>query len=836
MFPGILLCSLAVLMLEVLLTRIFSFTIWYHLAYVTISTALLGFGAAGALLASYPKLLEGDGRRLAGGCSAAAGLAILLAMAVLGPLPLDPANLFLAPARFFFGLLGYYVLVTLPFLLAGVAVATPLSTYPAQADRLYAADLAGAGLGCLAAVLALSNLDGAGAVTVCAAIFVSAGAVYLPAGRLAAGLSAAAAVLLIVSPFSGRFLEFQPAGSKIMAQSLREPGTKLLFTRWSPVNRVDLYRTVKSTITFWAGNGLSSKFAGPFPQGLALQYDAHNGSSVYQVTDRDSLRLLDDHLLRTPYLIHPRSRVLVIGVGGGIDVMNALRRGASHVTAVELQPITVDLLNTMLSGWTGGMFQRPEVDLVAAEGRHYVRSHEAIYDQIQITATDTFSAQTTGAYVLAESYLYSIEAFDDYFDHLSENGVISMVLGDFLYKDPLLPEPLVTRLAITARETLRQRGVADSTAHIIHVGQWLYAEGGPPGIAGSIVSNLIIKKTPFTPGEVERVRSFAAENGFEVGFAPGQKNDATPMARLIGTPADELDRVLEKQAFELWPVTDDRPFFYHVLPWTSVMTNAKVVWAAPGSSVGQVMLLIMLGQAVLLGSLLILLPLRRAGRGGLSARETSGFLLYFLGLGLGFLLIEISFVQKYVLLLGYPTYSLSVTVFSLLVFAALGAALCRRGWGRPGRFLPLLLATTLGFVVLEILVLPWLREQLLAAPLVARIAVTFLLQLPLGLCLGMYFPTGLELLRRHAPGLVPWAWGVNGVASVASTVLAVILGMAIGFSGVVIVAAVVYAVGTLSLLRVLPALEARTASSPLKNPDRARCGHSARDQGAKPQA
>jgi hypothetical protein len=814
MFPGILLCSLAVLMLEVLLTRVFSFTIWYHLAYLTISTALLGFGAAGALLASYPKLLEGDGRRLAGGSSAAAGLAILLAMALLGPRPLDPANLFLDPASFFFGLLGYYVLVTLPFLLAGVAVATPLSTYPAQADRLYAADLAGAGLGCLAAVLALSNLDGAGAVTVCAAIFVSAGAVYLPAGRLATGLVAAAAVLLVASPFSGRFLEFQPAASKIMAQSLREPGTRMLFTRWSPVNRVDLYKTAKANTTFWAGVGQSAKFAGPFPPGLSLQYDAHNGSSVYQITDANSLRLLDDHLLRTPYLIHPRSRVMVIGVGGGVDVMNALRRGASQVTGVELQPITVDLLDTMLREWTGGMFQRPEVDLVAAEGRHYVRSHDAVYDQIQITMTDTFSAQTTGAYVLAESYLYTVEAFHDYFEHLSDDGVISMVLGDFLYKDLSLPLPLVTRLAITARETLRQRGVTDSISHIIHVGQRRYTDDAPPGIAGSIVSNLVVKKTPFTLDEVERIRAFAAENGFEVGFAPGQKNDATPMARLIGAPADELDRVLENQAFELWPVTDDRPFFYHVLPWMSLMTSAQVVWAGPGSSTGQVMLLMMLSQAVLLGSVLILLPLWRTGRGGLSAGETTGFLLYFLGLGLGFLLIEISFVQKYVLLLGYPTYSLSVTVFSLLLFAALGAALCRRGWGRPGRFLPLLLAATLSFVALEILALPWVREQLLAGPLAARIAVTFLLQLPLGLCLGMYFPTGIELLRRHAPALVPWAWGVNGVASVASTVLAVILGMAIGFSGVVIVASAVYAVGTLSLLRVLPALEARAIAAP----------------------
>jgi hypothetical protein len=156
-----------------------------------------------------------------------------------------------------------------------------------------------------------------------------------------------------------------------------------------------------------------------------------------------------------------------------------------------------------------------------------------------------------------------------------------------------------------------------------------------------------------------------------------------------------------------------------------------------------------------------------------------------------------------VLLLGYPTYWLSVTIFSLLVFAALGAVLSRRWWRDPQRFLTILLAATLGLVLLEVQVLPWVRESLLAASLPTRIGVTALLQLPLGVVLGMYFPTGIELVRQLEPRLVPWAWAVNGVASVASTVLAVILGMAIGFSGVAYVAAGIYTVGTLALLAVI---------------------------------
>ncbi len=801
-YAGIFLCSFAVLMLEVLLTRVFSFTIWYHLAYLTISTALLGFGAAGSLLASYPSLLAGDPRRLAARCSAAAGAAVVLAMLVLAPHPLDPARLVGEPGSFFLGLLGYYAVVTLPFLLAGIAVAAPLSAHPERVDRLYAADLAGAGLGCAGAVVALWWLDGPGALALAAALFVAAGAVYAPSGRLGVGLAAASGVLLLASPLAGRVVDFRPAASKILARSLAEPGAELLTTRWSPVNRVDLLRSAHPRFSFWAGYGRSARYEGPVPPALSLQYDGHNGSGVYRVDGPDSLRMLDTHLLRTPYLLVERPRVLVIGVGGGIDVLNALRRGASRVTGVELQPITVDLLRGRLAGWTGGAFQRPEVELVAAEGRHYVRSRGGTYDLIQMTTTDTFSAQTTGAYVLAESYLYTLEALEEYLDHLDPDGVISLVLGDFLYRDETLPPPLVTRLALTAREALRRRGVADPAAHLLQVGQAKEAETPDAMVTGAVVSNLLVKRTPFTAAEIERIRAFAAANGFALPLVPGEPH-ASALAALVNGP----DRALEGQVFALQPATDDRPFFYHVLPWGSLLRGTRIFWEVPGSSTGLLVLLVMLGQALVLGSALILLPLRRTGPTGLSTGQTAAFLTYFLALGLGFLLIEISFVQKYVLLLGYPTYSLSVTIFSLLLFASLGAWLSRRGFGRPRRFLARLLAATLACIALELLLLPWLREQLLAASLAPRVAATFLLQLPLGICLGMYFPTGIELLRRHAPRLVPWAWGVNGVASVASAVLAVILGMTLGFSAVALAASLVYAIGTLALLRVLPSLE-----------------------------
>jgi hypothetical protein len=370
--------------------------------------------------------------------------------------------------------------------------------------------------------------------------------------------------------------------------------------------------------------------------------------------------------------------------------------------------------------------------------------------------------------------------------------MVSIILGDVI--QPLGPPPLVTRLALVGVEALARSGIDDPNQHILVV-------TAPSGLQ-SANHSLVVKKSPFTAEELARVQSFVSENGFRVDVSPeGERN---LLAQVVHATPLEREALLARYEFVLDPSTDDQPFFFNVLPFSSLIGETDIFWMFPGSSTGLLVLVMMLAQALLLGAVLIVLPLVGKREQKLGRGPTVRFLLYFLGLGLGFLLIEISFVQKYVLLLGYPTYSLSVTIFSLIVSAALGAAVCRRGWGRPRRFLLGLLATTLVLVVLEVGVLAWVRDAMLGTSLTLRIATTFALQFPLGFALGMYFPTGLELLRRLDPQLVPWAWAVNGVASVAATVLAVILGIQLGFTWVAAIAAGIYAIGTLSLVSGLP--------------------------------
>jgi hypothetical protein len=795
---GIGVCSVGILMMEILLTRIFSFTVWYHLAYLTISTALLGFGAAGSVLSAYPRLLEGGVSRLSGICSVAAGLALIVAVAILGVNPLEPSTILSEPVAFSFGLLGYYVAITIPFFLGGVAVAAPLSAHPAEVNRLYAADLLGAGLGCIAAVAALAMGDGAAAVFVCAAILVAAGAIYSHGRRIALAFGALAIALAVAAPSAKHILEFTPVPTKEVGRALAQPGSEFLFSRWSPVNRVDLYRKKNPKAALWTNWGLGKDYDGPLPDVISIQYDGHNGSNVYNIIDDDTMQFLDTHLFRTPYRLLSSPRVLVIGVGGGIDVLNAIRRGASHVTGVELQPITVELLTERLVEFTKGSFLLPQVELVASEGRHYVRSTDDTYDLVQITAVDTFSAQTTGAYVLAESYLYTVEAISDYLDHMSDDGLLSVVMGDQSSSRELVGIPTITRLTMVMREALARRGVQDPSKHMVVVSQFkrFFPNDPETGIA---IANLLLKKSPFTNAEIEMLEGHVEAVGFAFRLAPGRPGHPR-LTSLVNATDEGREALIDELDVHVAPVTDDRPFFYHFLPWSSLLRGERTIWYLPGSTTGLLMLAIMLVQALLLGTALIVLPLMRRAQAGLSLPRTLRYLTYFTSLGIGFMLIEISFVQKYVLVLGYPTYSLSVTIFSLLVFAALGAWLSRFGWRRPQAFLLALLSVTVALVCIEVSILPFIREWLIAAPLAARVAATVLLQLPLGIALGMYFPTGVELIRHVSPRLVPWAWAVNGVASVASSVLAVILGMSIGFSGVALVAAGVYCIGTCALI------------------------------------
>jgi hypothetical protein len=802
LYAAILLASAGLLMLEISLTRLFSFTIWYHLTYLTISVALLGFGSSGAIVAAFPNLFRerGHGRLvklLIGGA-----LAVAFALLYCTRFPLDVLQIQTAPFRFSTALLGYYIAVGLPFLLAGFAIGLPFAAYPERMGRLYFWDLLGASLGCLLAVTTIEVLGVPGMVLFAAGLMLAAAAALgIGLGgtrrlRAIAVIGVIAVTWLASAAPLGDRIEIVVTPSKVPPSEAAAKAGQEYFSAWTALNRVDAAGwDAPSTSQYWAGAGLREGYAGPLPGVGSVTYDGCNGSNIYGFDgDFGKFAMLEQHLLRTPYLLTESPKVLVIGVGGGIDMFNAIVQGASHVTGAELQPKTVNLLKERLREFTGGFYDRPDVELLASEGRHFIRKSRDEFDIIQITTVDTFAAQATGAYVLAESYLYTTEAMEDYLGHLTDDGLLSFVVGDLVYKGGI-PPPLGTRAALVGLRALARIGAARPSDHLIVLGA-----NNPVDTAVS--EEIIIKKQPLSRSDVDTVLAFAEANGFQVLYAPESLTKRRfELSTLLGD--DEAARTADLDAawFRMDAVSDDDPFFYNVGKWSNFGHGASLFYMFPGSSIGQLVLVLMLVQSTLLGAALIVVPLRRGAREGLQGRRVAAYLAYFLALGVGFMFIEISFVQSFVLFLGSPTHALSVTILSLLLFSSFGALTSSRFAGEPERALRRLAPIVVLVVIAYVLGLAKVFDHFLYLEFPWRVAIAVTAQLPVGLTLGMFMPLGVACLTRDQPRMVPWAWGVNGIGSVAGTTLAVVIAMAFGFQVVALIAAALYAVGTTLLVR-----------------------------------
>ncbi len=815
-YTMLLLVSMGLLTLEISLTRLFSYTVWYHLAYLTISVALLGFGASGAIVAAFPRLFQRNGEsRIIGLIVVAAGFTTLQLLIVVRH-PLEISLLLTSPLKFSLGLLAYYLAVGIPFLLAGFAISASFGAYPRLMGRLYFFDLFGAALGCLAVVWFIEQFGVPGLVLAAAAMMLAgAAALGLGGGHRAVGavLAVASLVVLVRAPTWGESLDVfitaskldvrmdprAPTGPGVPARTLDGYRAELergaAYSRWTALNRVDAVGWEHpSKYQYWGQVGNVHDYRGPLPDTAQLTYDGSNGSAIYSFNGSfDDFAMLDRHLLHTPYALKERPNVLVIGVGGGIDMMNAIKHGASHVTGVELQPKTVQLLKDRLRTFTGGFYDRRDVTLVAGEGRHFVRQTDQTFDVIEITAVDTFSAQATGAYVLAESYLYTVEAFDDYLTRLRPGGIVSLVIGGFVYSDAL--PPYATRLALNGYRALQRAGVAHPENQLLVV-----ASRAADGVTEA--QDIIVKQSPFTAQEIATVKAFASANGHAVLYAPAALAPGSyQLAEVLGPDEAVRQRVIDSEWFRVDAVYDDDPFLYNVGKWANFSRQKDLGSLMPGSFVGQIVLLLMIGQALVLACVLIPVPLLFGARAGLKARGVLSYLAYFLSLGIGFMFVEISFVQTFVLFLGSPTYALSVTIFSLLLFSSLGSFLSGRFVDRPNSALPRLAVAVVVLIAAYSLGLSAVFDAFLHLDILPRILIAIAAQMPIGLALGMFMPLGIACLSRNRPRLVPWAWGINGIGSVIGTTMAVVLAMSWGFTVVKVCAALLYVTGVALMVR-----------------------------------
>lgn len=839
-YIGIALVAGSVLVLQIALTRVFAIMMWHHLTYMAVSVAMLGFGAAGSWLTARGEgASAGDDlldRRLVL-TSIGYGLSVVAVFFVVTRIPIDTLALWREKINLFW-LASIYLVVIVPFLLGGLVIGRLLTHAVHHVNTLYFADLLGSAIGGVVCVVWLS-VGGPGSAALGAATLGLCGAAALAWAldrsllRLPLALACAALTCSILLATGHLDWPIPFAEGKELA---RLPQHAEIVRIASSAAEVEVGPTGRKL------PGIGGNFGDVDRRRIEAREVGQDGTAptmLYEgAADIDAFAFLDDTQAASAYVARaalgaPPPEVLVIGVGGGVDVMVALYNGARHVTAVEFNPAMIEMVTDRFDAYLGGLF-RPgahaysdRIELVNAEGRAFVRSRDDTFDVIQMSGVDSFTALSTGAYTLAESYLYTREAIQDFHAHLNEGGIINY--SRFFMHHPKRPRETL-RLAYIAVDALRSVGIEDPASHVLV-------------FKGKNWASIMIRKGPFSEPEVEALRRFAAMQGFHgVVFdpvwtpgtplpAPTSDPAAAPgpgvseaqvifAALLRGTPSEQRE-FEARYEYDVSVATDDSPFFFNYYKYSGLLpgglpeldptefeaheTAQLLALLAtdpyhPDFPVGHMVLLASLAQIALFAAIAILWPLRALDRRGLSSRHRGPVFVYFAALGTGFMFMEIVLMQKMVLFLGHPTYSLSVVLTSLLGFAGLGSLVAGRIAVVDERVLVRLAAAVVVVFAFVWLATGSLLSLALGAPIGVRAGLTVAIVAPLGFVLGMPFPLGLRLLDSRAPALIPWAWAINGFLSVLASTLCIMLAMSIGISAVIALAAAIYVAGFAALI------------------------------------
>lgn len=810
---GLALAACASLVAEVALTRIFSFTYWYHFAYLLIGVALLGVGAAGSLLIVCPRYLLAPQSTRRVSTTLVAACAVIVILVIVSQVPFDPAGLLERPTASL-PLILLYVALLIPFLCTGLIVADLLACHPDDAPRIYAVDLIGAGFGCFLAVQLLWAVEGISTILASAGLFLAATLCFLSGARHAgtwAAVVITAWIVIAIGVGGSNLLPMGPAPGKAMHHFLHgEDETQLEFSRWTPINRVDVIAWDEEDrsrqlgmLSLW---GMSPRYHGSFPVQKYIAQDGDACTSMYRDSgDPGEFEFLHHNILSAPYLLRKEPKTLIIGLGGGTDVRVALQKGASHITGVDINPVMVDLVQNRYREWTNSLYQQDGVEIHVAEGRSFVRRTDEHYDLIQLTGVDTLAALSSGAYVLSESYLYTVEAAQDLLRRLTPNGILTLTVaeedltfGGTLPTDLTLPR-FTARLLSVLRTALEREGVARVEDH------WVVLTTRHPTLGVKLVS-ILTKREPFVAEEIAEYRRFVEAMDFVSWYHPGMAPNDNPVSRFVQFEPADREQFFNAAVLDLRATTDRRPFFFNYYKWRSLLSGWELQKGRPGRSFaeGQAVLLIMLAQGIVFSLALIIVPLFWLRTDVLSsARAFTSIAAFFAALGFGFIFIEISLIQKLTLFLGYPTYSLSCVLAAMLVYSGLGSLSTRR---LAEAELGAALRKSLIFLFVVVLLLttayPPLLRWLLDLDLIARVLVALFLLAPVGLTLGRFLPIGIRLVNRTSPALVPWGWAINGCASVVGTTLAVIMAITVGFDVLFLVSLAGYAGGVVALLRV----------------------------------
>jgi hypothetical protein len=760
---GIALSSFSALLLELGLTRLFSVVLFYHFAFLAISIALLGLGAGGVFAhLRKQKLQDYELRNFAAVCSCLIALTIPLVLEIVLHVPV---SLQLTGGNFV-RLSLIYLASAIPFFLTGLQFSVIFARESARIPRLYSADLAGGSLACVFIVPLLNWVGGPNAILFSALIAAIAAVIWsaTPKPRKLALASAILLALGIALNHSGRLADVTWAKGAIRQN--------VEFARWNALSRVEVDRA---------------------PDGarvIVIDADANTyimNADPQRFGDKDWERKLMASPPATVNALRPQGDYAVIGPGGGVDILRAVVSGSPSVTGIEINPIIANgIMRERYAEFAYHLYQRPGVHINVADGRSFIRNSNRRYDVIQMTLVDTWASTAAGAFALSENNLYTSEAFREYFEHLKPEGILTITRWEFRQPREAL------RVVSQAMEALQNLGATDLERHLVVISQGELNEDG-------INVAVLAKKTAFREDELRAVQQYASEHRpLRVLYSPSQPQ-TNPFTDLI----ESHDPVgfSRNYAFNISPVSDNQPFFFFTLKTSNILRSLSGSGAMDWKvnlGVAVLGMLLVISVAAVLGFLFLPLVIGAGTNGQHSS------LFYFVAVGLGYILVEVSFIQRFVLFLGHPTYALTVVVFLMLLSSGAGSFASRKWVSHPGRvWFPLV--TIAAALLAYALVLPAILHSLVGAAFAVKLLTSGVLLVPLGFVMGMPFPTGLGALS--GPGspdsnAVEWAWAMNAAASVLGSVLAIVIAMEYGLTATLICGTAAYSLAALLRPRV----------------------------------
>ena len=769
--------------------RLLSIVQWHHFAYMIISLALLGYGASGTFIALCKRWLE-PRFELAFSVSALLFSVTIVVCFMLGQqVPFNALEIVWNP-RQFWNLALIYLIYFVPFFFAACCIGLAFTCRRSYINRIYFFDLFGAGLGAMLIIGSLFLLSPQNALIMLAALALIASALIAVGAIARKPLFALQFVCLLVLVFGlpQNWFGLRMSEYKALNLALQVVDSNVLSASSSPLGLLTVVESPRVPFRYAPGLSINTRFE--VPEQLAVFTDGDGMSVITRFDgDLDALAYMGDVTAALPYALLDTPRVLILGAGGGADVLLALVNGAARIDAVELNPQMTNLVAYTYADFAGHLYNDERITVFTAEARGFVVRSKNRYDLIQVALLDSFAASGSGVQALNESYLYTVEAIQDYLQHTAPGGMLAIT------RWLKLPPRDNLKLVATVIAALRQMGVAEPARRIAIIRSWN-------------TSTLLVRNGEFSVQDIVAIREFARSHSFDTAFYPSMPASAANRFNLLdqtflfdGITAllgNEAEDFVDRYKFHIAPATDNKPYFFHFFKW-SALPEVMALRHRGGAGLiewGYLILIATVVQGAVAGAVLILLPLSRIKRSWPAGTGTRMGGYFFL-LGLAFLFVEMAFIQKFILFLSHPLYAVAVVLSGFLIFAGLGSAYSPRLSQRiqPYGRSPVSIAVA-GVVVIALLyitLLPMIFHELIGHADGIKMALSIVLIAPLAFCMGMPFPIGLKRLADSAPDFIPWAWGINGFASVMSAALATLLAIEFGFTAVVLLALGLYA-------------------------------------------